>query len=290
MKSHEIRRRLPEIVEFAGLEAVIDAPLRTYSSGMWARLAFSVAAHLDPDILLVDEALAVGDIGFQRKCLAHLREHLAQGRALILVSHTPFHIQSSCGRGLVLDKGEVVFAGDGAPAIAEHLRRQRLPADRSTMATPAVRDDGPMRLEQVEVAPEEGAAALRTSRPMTVTIHYSAVRPLTGVHLSIIIYTGDHSVCVAVATDDTPRRIEAGRGVTRCVIGRLPLTAGSYLLKVTASDREFALAGAGWHDAPIPFEVRNEPEPYVNMQAAMGTLTVVESLWEEPRVAAAHAT
>jgi lipopolysaccharide transport system ATP-binding protein len=113
MNVKEIERKMSDIIDFAEIAQFMDTPVKHYSSGMYVRLAFSVAAHLEPDILLVDEVLAVGDIAFQQKCLNHMRNLTRSGMTIILVSHNMAAIQSSCGRALLIDKGELI--ADGQP-------------------------------------------------------------------------------------------------------------------------------------------------------------------------------
>jgi ABC-2 type transport system ATP-binding protein/lipopolysaccharide transport system ATP-binding protein len=114
----QIRRRLDRIVEWAELQEFIDKPMRTFSTGMAARLAFAVATDVDPDILLVDEALAVGDEKFQRKCRERMRELTARGKTFMLVSHSPDHIRNNCDRALWLHHGRIVRDGD-AEAVTQ---------------------------------------------------------------------------------------------------------------------------------------------------------------------------
>jgi lipopolysaccharide transport system ATP-binding protein len=123
MSRAEIKQRFDAIVDFAGIERFIDTPVKFYSSGMYVRLGFSVAAHLQPEILAVDEVLAVGDTDFQRKCLGKM-EHVAQqeGRTVLFVSHNMAAVQSLCRRGIVLDQGRIHYIGDQAGAITEYLR------------------------------------------------------------------------------------------------------------------------------------------------------------------------
>jgi ABC-type polysaccharide/polyol phosphate transport system ATPase subunit len=113
----EMQRRLPDIVRFAELEHFIDAPLRTYSTGMVARLAFAVASDLEPEILLVDEALAVGDIEFQKKCVERMQGFLARGATLVLVSHSPQSVRELCQRVIWLNEGRVVLDGPAAEVV-----------------------------------------------------------------------------------------------------------------------------------------------------------------------------
>jgi lipopolysaccharide transport system ATP-binding protein len=116
MSTAALKRRLDEIIEFAGVEQFIDTPVKRYSSGMQARLGFSVAAHLEPDILLVDEILSVGDAQFQRKCVDHMKDRIARGTSVIFISHNMQAVVDLCSRAMVLSAGEITF--DGPPALA----------------------------------------------------------------------------------------------------------------------------------------------------------------------------
>lgn len=117
MSEKETRHRFDEIVEFSGIGEFIDEEVKTYSSGMYMRLAFSVAVHVELDVLLVDEVLAVGDAPFREKCHARLRELSAQGVTMLVVSHNKAQILELCTRGIVLEKGKVVFDGDIKRAV-----------------------------------------------------------------------------------------------------------------------------------------------------------------------------
>jgi lipopolysaccharide transport system ATP-binding protein len=122
MKRREIAGKLPDIVDFSGVERFIDTPVKRYSSGMYVRLAFSVAAHLEPQILLVDEVLAVGDADFQRRCLGRMEDIGASGRTVIFVSHNMQAIAQLCDRVLFLDAGTVLEDGDSSTVVAHYLQ------------------------------------------------------------------------------------------------------------------------------------------------------------------------
>lgn len=122
MTETQIRERFDAIVEFSEIGSFIDSEVKFYSSGMYLRLAFSVAVHTDPEIFLVDEILAVGDEPFQKKCIAKIKDLVAEGRTLVVVSHDLDMVAKICQRGVVLNHGEVVFDGDVNDAVA-HLRR-----------------------------------------------------------------------------------------------------------------------------------------------------------------------
>src|SRR5262245_5345073 len=124
MKRSEIDRKFDEIVSFAEVEKFIDTPVKHYSSGMYMRLAFAVAAHLDPEILIVDEVLAVGDAAFQKKCLGKMGDVVQQGRTVLFVSHDMTAISQLASRCLLLDGGRVAFLGATDQAIREYTRRQ----------------------------------------------------------------------------------------------------------------------------------------------------------------------
>src|SRR5690348_14743315 len=124
MRRAEIVRRFDEIVEFSGAQKFLDTPVKRYSSGMQVRLAFAVAAHLEPEILLVDEVLAVGDAEFQQKCLGKMRDVTREGRTVVFVSHNLAAVRALCPRSLVLQKGRLVFDGATEEAVHRYLGRQ----------------------------------------------------------------------------------------------------------------------------------------------------------------------
>lgn len=121
MTRRETAERFDEIVEFSEIRDYIDAPVKRYSSGMVVRLGFAVAAHLDPDVLLLDEVLSVGDVPFQRKCLARMDELTKAGRTILFVSHDPPSVERLCTRALFVDNGQVVYDGEVAEAIDRYL-------------------------------------------------------------------------------------------------------------------------------------------------------------------------
>jgi energy-coupling factor transporter ATP-binding protein EcfA2 len=140
MRRSEIRRRFDEIVEFAGVGAFLDTPVKRYSSGMYARLGFAIAAHVDPEILLVDEVLAVGDYSFQLKCHARMAELRRKGTSLILVAHNLEAVREVCNRGLVMYRGENVYQGTAAEAVIAYSDILRKAAQNAKVAAPS--EDG----------------------------------------------------------------------------------------------------------------------------------------------------
>lgn len=125
MRRHEIRSRFDEIVAFSGVEKFLDTPVKHYSSGMYVRLAFAVAAHLEPDILVVDEVLAVGDVEFQKKCIGKMRDVASSGRTVLFVSHNVQAISQLCSKALHLKKGRLAYAGNVSDALEAYLAELR---------------------------------------------------------------------------------------------------------------------------------------------------------------------
>ena len=182
MKKTEIIAKLDEIIAFSGLEKFVDTPLKFYSSGMFIRLAFAVAAHLEPDILLVDEVLAVGDAEFQQKCLGKLGGVTNQGRTVIFVSHNMGAIQTLCTRALLLQNGNLVESGDPRRVIGDYLSgihsepmdslKLDLDSEHLTVHRITVEQDG-----HYEGAP------LRADEETRVLVHYFVKQPLSQVEL-----------------------------------------------------------------------------------------------------------
>jgi lipopolysaccharide transport system ATP-binding protein len=266
------------VVEFAELGEFIDAPLQSYSAGMRARLAFALAAHLEPDILLVDEVLAVGDAAFQRKCVNHIKAFLARGGALLLVSHNTHQVQSICDRGLFLDRGRVAFRGNAVETL-NHLFEQRLDGDGSTqrVAAPAM---GPIIIHDVLAEPLQ-SDTIRTGEPLRITVRYRADERVDAMW-GFGVWTADQWVCVLGQSDLTKRTLERGDGELTCVLPKLPLVAGRYSLRAAIQDfaTQRPLALYGWYDAPAILDVRADPGFLTNVQMELHQLVTVDVEWE----------
>lgn len=181
LSREQIRERFDSIASFANIGPFIDRPLKTYSSGMFLRLAFATAAHADPQILLIDEALAVGDEAFQRKCYAHLQEMKERGTTILFVSHSATTIVELCDRALLLENGERLLAGAPKAVIARYHSLVYAPPDQA----PRIRDE--LRAldaaRDPELHPEEGAGDSSAGRGERRTAQYDpALRPESTVH------------------------------------------------------------------------------------------------------------
>src|SRR3954447_16168063 len=190
MGRQEIRARFDEIVEFAEISRFLDTPVKRYSSGMSVRLAFAVAAHLEPEILLVDEVLAVGDASFQRKSLGKMNEVAREGRTVVFVSHNLAIIQALCTRGILLERGEVVTDAPVTEAIDSYLRTLEQAAsqdllERSDRDSRAWKEMLVRRLALVDV--QSGLAdAVVAGRPVRFELELTETMPMTECRLTIL--------------------------------------------------------------------------------------------------------
>lgn len=172
LDDRQIADAMPSIAAFADLGDHLDQPLRTYSSGMGVRLAFAVAVHVEPDILIVDEALAVGDEAFQRKCFARLERFRAAGGTILFVSHAASHVTQLCDRAILIDDGEMLAAGEPRGVVAQYHRLLFAPAERRSTLRQAIRD-GAAETEPVE-APVDDAFLDADLRPASAVVYEPA--------------------------------------------------------------------------------------------------------------------
>ena len=186
MTRRDIRSRFDEIVAFAGVERFLDTPLKRYSSGMYLRLAFAVAAHLDPEIVVVDEVLAVGDVEFQQRCLFKMSQLEAEGRTVLFVSHDLGAIGRLCRRAIWIDGGSVEADGPTADVLDGYLRSAVPGIARSSFAeTPGA----PVQLLSVELAGENGEPVdlPRRDRPLQVRFRFRTTERIPGLDLAIVL-------------------------------------------------------------------------------------------------------
>jgi lipopolysaccharide transport system ATP-binding protein len=194
MKRAEIARKFDEIVAFAELEKFIDTPVKRYSSGMYVRLAFAVAAHLEPDILIIDEVLAVGDAAFQKKCLGKISNVASQGRTVLFVSHNMVAVKSLCTRALLLQIGSLVEDGDPAGVVKRYLGAGRVSRAETVWADPARGPGTPaFRLRSVRVRNQarEVTSELSTSESFSVEVEYENLSAGSALGATVLIYNSD---------------------------------------------------------------------------------------------------
>src|SRR5918994_1890450 len=201
MSRREMARRFDEIVSFAGVERFIDTPVKRYSSGMYLRLAFSVAAHIEPDILVVDEVLAVGDAEFQAKCVGRMHTAEREGRTVVFVSHNLGAVAELCTEAIWLDRGEITAEGDTDSVIDADVRAATSP-DREV--TPLVQT-GDVTLHGVRVLDGAGdpVGSLRRDRPFRVKVRFTINQRVPGLDMSMLLFTASGTRLVDEAWSDT---------------------------------------------------------------------------------------
>lgn len=238
MRKLEIARKFDEIVDYSGVSRFIDTPVKRYSSGMRVRLAFAVAAHLEPEILVIDEVLAVGDAEFQRKCLAKMEDVASQGRTVLFVSHNMAAVSALCTRAILLEGGSVKFAG--ATDLAIHAYRAQ-PETTGDLRFRKDRDgNGALRFTKIEFldSTERNTAEPATGQFLRVRVGYEADGDslLKNVDAAILVkgQMGELLfVCIAGVVQGAFHEL-AKRGALVCEIPRLPLPPGSYQVDLWA--------------------------------------------------------
>jgi lipopolysaccharide transport system ATP-binding protein len=246
MKRRDIARKFDEIVAFAEVERFIDTPVKHYSSGMQMRLAFAVAAHLDPEVLIVDEVLAVGDAEFQKKCLGKMEDVTSQGRTVLFVSHNMEAVLTLCRQGVVLNGGRVSFIGGSTESVHFY---QRAEAGKSSANAPHVvwtnqAGDGSAkpRVLKIEILDFEGnpKPSIQTWDDVRFRLHYESPEDIDAG--SVILEIRDQRDARLMVMDSgLGLPLKAGKHQADCVIRRLPLSAGDYSVGVG-----LALSNTGW--------------------------------------------
>ena len=274
----ETNALVEHVAAFTELGSFFDAPLQSYSSGMKARLSYAVATSFQPRLLLVDEVLAVGDAAFQRKCIAHMRDYLARGGSLLLVSHNVWQIQAVCRRGLLLERGRLVFDGTAADAVNAMLsRRVREEAASSPAPARAPVVSSPVTVLDVRAEPLRGENIV-TGEGVRITLTYRAEAPLE-VLWAFMISTADQWVAVAGEVDLQGRRIEAGQGSLSCVIPRLPLVGGLYSLTGVVMDATSRVPYAFSPRLDALVQVHSNGDVVANAQMAERQLVTLDVDW-----------
>jgi lipopolysaccharide transport system ATP-binding protein len=211
MKRAEIDQRFDEIVAFSEIEKFLDTPVKRYSSGMYVRLAFSVAAHLEPEILLVDEVLAVGDAAFQKKCLGKMGDVAHEGRTVLFVSHNQKAISDLCDWAVRLNDGRAVDRGPSAQVVRRYLEEELGYRGRSAGQVTLEADPSkPMRLRGVTILDHEGvqAKAVEMGLPFRVRVEYDVNEPVRGAHVICFVHASDGvNVFGSGDADCTPERL-----------------------------------------------------------------------------------
>ena len=238
MPKAEIVRKFDEIVAFAEVESFIDTPVKRYSSGMYVRLAFAVAAHLEPEILLVDEVLAVGDVQFQRKCLGKMRDVSGQGRTVLFVSHNMGAISGLCTKALLLDEGRVSALGPVQEVVGQYLA----PVAQSLRAGADIPDCESLGYTLRVL--EESTLCVRCGEPVTLVFDVACPGPVAEATAGLVLISERGERIVGMSSKVQGRRGSGSAANWRfvCRMGSIPLNAGHYdvVLYFGTRDRDLA--------------------------------------------------
>ena len=239
MGRQEIAAKFDAIVAFSEIGAFIDMPVKRYSSGMYVRLAFSVAAHLEPDILLLDEVLAVGDYSFQKKCIDFARRLQSKGSTILLVSHNMFSIKTMCERVIYIKGGRVAFDGPPDEGL-QHYERDSYLSDTAWFRSDA---DLPVEIRQVVLADESGTpkTLFRHGERMRIRARYAASELVADPHVLFSITRSDDLLCCnfSTLTDRAALPALSGEGEIELLTPPLALTADTYTVSVVVRQRGF---------------------------------------------------
>jgi lipopolysaccharide transport system ATP-binding protein len=235
MTKKEIDRKFDAIIAFSGVEKFVDTPVKRFSSGMQVRLSFAVAAHLEPEILVVDEVLAVGDAAFQKKCLGKMQDVTAEGRTVLFVSHDLGAVEKLCSRAILLDGGRYVADGPTSQTIARYQNSLVQAASSDLTTRNDRKGEGGVKFVKIQLLDENGReqSVFLSGKPLRIRMHYRAleVKPLMNSRVSVSVNSGGkvyflastelHShVCLTLAPE----------GFLDCVVDQLPLSLGIYYL------------------------------------------------------------
>lgn len=243
MRKAEIRTKFDTIAEFAEIERFLDTPIKHYSSGMYVRLAFAVAAHLEPEILLVDEVLAVGDLAFQKKCLGKMDSAAKQGRTILFVSHNMNAIQHLCPKSMLITHGKLLAFGDTASVIEQYLSSaagNSVPGEWNNLTGLHREGIGKVRFEAVLYRSPNPRLGYQpyTEGPVEFSLEISSDMPRSVDSVAVTLYDRHGTKLINVDTLSTGKPVPLcrGRNIVRIAIEKLHLNPGMYSLGLWAAD------------------------------------------------------
>ncbi|MFA5238560.1 MAG: polysaccharide ABC transporter ATP-binding protein [Phycisphaerae bacterium] len=245
MTKAEVRSKFDEIVDFSGLEKFIDTPVKRYSSGMYVRLAFAVAAHLEPEILFVDEVLAVGDVEFQKKCLGKMEDVAKEGRTILFVSHNMAAIRSLCRRTILLDKGGLLMDSATNQAVAYYLSQNLLEGSVASAEQIEARMEGLIRrrnpfirFREIALLDRSGATrrSFHSDEDIVVSVSFECFQPMPQVYIRVMVVDENANPVLESINLDDPIVTEGSKQFTPGVYN-----ASCVLPKNTFGGRQFYL-------------------------------------------------
>jgi len=245
LSRRQIDRRFESIVEFAELAEFVDMPVKRYSSGMFVRLGFAIAVHVDPDVLLIDEVLAVGDMAFQRRCLDRMNQFRSEGRTMIFISHNMRTVQATCNRAIWLEKGQVRMAGETNDVVAAYTDAMNRQISSQALQSHHYAErwgSGEVRITEARLLNGSGNASTSFSMGDTLVVEmaYRAEQRVPQPSFDIAVFT-DKGIRVCTATTRMSSvELEAleGEGIARCIFEDIPLVPGTYSVNVAVYDQD----------------------------------------------------
>lgn len=280
----QIRERLDEIVDFAGIGHYVDLPVRTYSAGMYMRLGFAVAAHVDADVLLLDEIFAVGDEEFQRKCFGRISQFKQSGGTIVFVSHDAAAVERLCQRAVLLHSGTVEFDGPTHEAILRyrsHLARDRDPEERAAGLTEWGSGDARFAEVTLHGADGESRTQFVAGEQLTIRLRVVAERPVAAPVLSFELREWGGALIAGGSHDTAELGWDSGEHVFRFDVDELPVADGRFKLRfgLTSADGAHLYH---WLDDALRL--------YVIPQERTGGLVRLEGRWSREEIGAATET
>lgn len=288
MRRREVQQRFDEIVNFAEVEAFLDTPVKHYSSGMQMRLAFAVAAHLEPEILLVDEVLAVGDAAFQRKSLGKMRDVTSEGRTVLFVSHNLQAVRTICDRALLFQAGRVVADGPAEESIDRYLsavgESMRSQVDATGLERPSIISDATgLRISHVSLEWPSGQPSLYVGDPIVIALEFQVIREVSDVVFGWGVHSADNVrifECRSVDSFEPVSNLRPGSYQLRSEVPHGLLNEGLYTLHVGARS---ASKGLDYLPDVLTFRVESrESFDSLWLEAPSGGLIRVKADWARP--------
>ncbi|MBN8704513.1 MAG: ABC transporter ATP-binding protein [Bacteroidetes bacterium] len=243
MNRSEIKSKFDEIVDFSGIEKFIDTPVKRYSSGMYVRLAFSVAAHLEPDILIIDEVLAVGDAEFQKKCMGKMQDVSGQGRTVIFVSHNMIAVKNLCQKAIILENGYVTFQGTSEAASDQYLSKNKGKSELPLSDRTDRKGDGRLKVKAISINNKNNfhVSDLVIGEQCKFLLEYDVIDSIDINYLffAIQIFDTTERVMTTISTDEMGIKFNQvpQKGTFQVLIPSLNLRAGQYYINFMISEK-----------------------------------------------------
>lgn len=290
MTKSEIRRKFDEIVEFSGVQTYIDTPVKRYSSGMYVRLAFSVAAHLDPEILIVDEVLSVGDAAFRQKCLGKMQTvNRTEGRTVLFVSHDMASIDAVCSRGIVLDSGKVAFDGSTGEAVSHYLSSRTLDAVVDNLEDRKRQGNGGARILSVKFEDDERRLRthFRMGESVNIIVRVQFFEAVENPNLAINILTDTGTLATACCSSHYGLKTGVVKGLLdyRMRIDSLSLYPRTYVIEPWVADKS-GTSNLDWVRDAATFVVTLGPDFMVSpVVSPKHGISFIKTQWDARQIA-----